>query len=368
MRILHVVHGLSRGGLENGVVNLANGLPKDLFEQAICCLDVRGELAERVNASVSIHEVHRRKNGRAALASLRRLLAEWRPDVVHCRNWNAWPITAFAHRLEPGRRSLVWSFHGFADNAPFPLRRRVASRLLSTTTDRLVAVCRHSADLFAARTGIVPARFEVLHNGVDAQRFSLEDRRAGKAALGLATGRVLILTVANLTPIKDHAGLLEAVATLSPAQRARLQLRFVGEGPMRAQLQQKIDALGLADMVDLAGTSDRVAAEMAAADVFVLPSVLEGMSNAILEAMASGLPVVARAVGGNPELVVHEETGFLCAIDDLTGLAHAVDRLAEDQALRERMGKAARDRVMNTFSLSAMLNRYVAFYGSAART
>ncbi len=364
MRILHVVHGLARGGLENGVINLVNGLPKDRFEQAVCCLDVRGELAGRVRAGVPIYEMHRRKGARAAFLALRHLLAEWQPDVVHCRNWNAWPDTALAHWMQPGRRSLVWSFHGFAEGAAFPWRRRVASRLLSTVTDHLAAVCRHSADLFAARTGIAPSRFEVLPNGVDINRFAASDRTAAKAALGLAPDDVLVLTVANLTRIKDHAGLLQAVATLAPASRARLRLRFVGEGPMRADLERLIEAHGLGAVVELVGASDRIAAEMAAADIFVLPSVLEGMSNAILEAMASALPVVARAVGGNSELVVHEETGLLCAVDDVAGLARAIDRLATDQALRERMGKAARCRVAEVFALDAMLGRYAKFYGA----
>lgn len=367
MKILHVTHGLSRGGLENGVVSLANGLPAGEFDQAICCLDLLGELASRVPARVPIFLMNRRRHDLTLPWRLRRTIEDWKPDIVHCRNWNAWPDTLAAHRFAPSGGRLVWSFHGFADGDAFPLRRRLASRLLSVGTDRLVAVCRHSAEIFSERTGIAAHRFEVLYNGVDTRRFApAQDRAARKAALGIDPGRLVVLTVANLTAIKDHRSLVRVVASLASAEAVLPRFLFVGEGPLRADLKALIDSLGLRDTIDLVGSSGQVADYLAAADAFVLPSRLEGMSNAILEAMASGLPVIANAVGGNPELVAHGQTGLLCEAGDPGAMVAALRRLMSDADLRQRMGHAARRRAQDMFSIDSMITGYADFYRRTA--
>ena len=298
---------------------------------------------------------------------LKRLIERLQPDIVHCRNWNSWPDTFAANLLGSGTRKLLWSFHGFGDGDSFPWRRRVASRCLASGTDRLAAVCRHSAELFAARTGIASRRFEILSNGVDTRRFApARDRLARKAELGIPARNLLMLTVANLTPIKDHGSLVKAISRLAPINGLPIQFMLLGEGPMRTALQAQIEALGLNNAIVLGGTTDRVADYLAASDAFILPSKLEGMSNAILEAMASGLPVVAYAVGGNPELVVNGETGFLCAPGDIAGLSGAIRQLAANADLRQRMGCAARRRAETLFSIDAMIAAYAGFYRRAA--
>ena len=115
VKVLHVIHGLRRGGLENGVVNLLNGLPTGKVEQAVCCLDERGEMAGRLARDVTITVLNRGRHDLRVPLRLARLLRDWRPDVVHCRNCNAWLDTVAAHRLAGRQGTLVWSFHGFAD-------------------------------------------------------------------------------------------------------------------------------------------------------------------------------------------------------------------------------------------------------------
>lgn len=367
MKILHVVHGMSRGGLETGVLHLARGLPRGAFEQAVCCLDRLGDLAAALPPQVSVVCLDRRQHRWSTAWRLARMLRDWQPDLVHCRNWNAWPETVLAHRLAPGSRRLVWSFHGFGDGDAMPCRRRVASRWLARQTDRLAAVCRHSADLYALRAGLDAARFEVLHNGVDTARLQPSTDRAGaRQRLGLPPDRPLVLTVANLTPIKDHAALLEAAATLAASGAARPLFLWLGEGPTRAALQARIARLGLAADVLMPGSRHDVAPYLQAADLFVLPSRLEGMSNAILEAMACGLPVLARRVGANPELVLDGQTGLLCPAADAAAFATALARLLADGPLRLRLGEAGRRRAEANFSLDAMLARYADFYRQAA--
>ncbi|NBC12706.1 MAG: glycosyltransferase [Gammaproteobacteria bacterium] len=367
VKVLQVVHGLPRGGLENGVVNLLNGLPPGQFQQSVVCLDRRGEMADRVAPQVPVEVLGRRRHDLTLALRLARVIRRTRPHVIHCRNWNTWPDTVLAHRLAACRSTLVWSFHGFADGHWFPRRRRLASRGLSLATDQLFAVCRDSAERFARLAGIPPRRFEVLYNGVDCRRFAPSAQRDGlRAALGFAPNELVILTVASLTPVKGHAHLLEAAAQVLAGTPRRVRFLWLGEGRERAALEARIRDLGLDGRVQLPGGSDQVPRYLAAADLFVLPSQLEGMSNAILEAMASGLPVVAHAVGGNPELVDHGHSGLLCPSDDVDALAGVIGRLVRNDGERRSMGVAARRRAEQIFSLDAMLVRYADFYRHAA--
>lgn len=368
LRILHVVHGLPRGGLENGVVNLVNRLSPLQFQQAVCCLDRRGEMAERLDPATPVFVMGRRQHSVALPFRLARLIRGWQADIVHCRNWNAWPDTALACLLPGGHSSLTWSFHGFPDSDDeFPLRRCVASRLLARCTDRLFAVCKDAAVRFAEKTGIPQARFEVLYNGVDTKRFRpASDRRALRHALGLPLDEVLILTVASLIPVKNHAALVESAVRVLRQHPGPVRFVLVGDGVLRAEIEHRIAQGGLADHFLLVGSSDQVADYYRAADVFVLPSRLEGMSNAILEAMATGLPVVANRVGGNPELVVDGTTGLLCRPGAPEDMATALARLVSDHALRNAMSERARARAVTDFSIEAMVERYAEFYQSAA--
>jgi sugar transferase (PEP-CTERM/EpsH1 system associated) len=366
VRILQVVQGLTCGGLENGVINLLHGLPRTQFQQTVACLDRRGEMADQVSPQVPIHVLDRGRHDLALPFRLARIIRSTGPQVVHCRNWNTWADTLLAHRLAASRSTLVWSFHGFDDGHWFPQRRRLASRALALATDQLFAACRDAAQRFSDLTGIPRERFEVLYNGVDCRRFAPCEHRDGlRASLGFAADELVILTVARLTPIKGHTRLLEAAAQVTAATRRRLRFLWLGEGSERTALEARIRGLGLGGHIQMPGGSDQVARYLAAADLFVLPSELEAMSNAILEAMASGLPVVAHAVGGNPELVDHGHSGLLSPPGDANALAQAIGRLVRNDAERLAMGNAARARAEQIFSLDAMLVRYADLYRHA---
>lgn len=368
IRILHVIHGLPYGGLENGVINLANHLPHPTFEQGICCLDQRGEMADRLPAWVPVWVLNRKRHNIGLWFRLAKLIREWQPAIIHCRNWNSW-LDAVMGRLLSGQRCrLVWSFHGFAAHDDFPPRRRIASRILARLSDHLAAVCHDTAKRFGQATGIDPERFAVLYNGTDLDRFQPGDKQAIRQDLGLPEEACIAITVASLVPIKNHGTLLQAIARL-PEEATRDSLFvWLGDGAERGALLQQAGHLGLEARILMPGKSDRVADYLAAADLFILPSRLEGMSNAIIEAMASGLPVLAGSVGGNPELVVHEDTGLLVNPLDADDMAQALDRLLTTSDLRKCLGQAARRRAEQLFSLPAMMRSYGDFYRELAGT
>ena len=367
IRILQVVHGLPRGGLENGVVNLLNHLPADEFEHGVVCLDARGEMADRLAPEVPLWTLGRERHDRRTPGRLACILRDWQPHIVHCHNWNTWPDTVAAHAMAGRTGRLIWSFHGFVDSGGMPWRRRIASHLLARHTHELLAVCRDAAGRYAGQTAIPAARFGVLYSGVDTRVFTPPaDRLALRRALGLPETATLGITVASFTPIKDHASLLRAAAPLLASNSESLQLVFIGDGALRGAIEQQIATLGIGHKVRLAGQQDAVSRWLQAADFFVLPSQLEGMSCAIQEAMACGLPVIARRTGGNPELIEDGVTGLLCPPGAPDGLGAALASLSHSPALRRRLGTAARQRAEATFSLPAMVDAYAALYRRTA--
>ncbi|HOW18544.1 MAG TPA: glycosyltransferase, partial [Phycisphaerae bacterium] len=214
IRILHVIPSLDVGGMENGVVNLINALPAERFEHHVACLLHSGPLAERIRGRAGITELHAGRHDPKAALRLARTILRYRPHLVHARNWSCWPDAAAACAMT-GIGRLIWGIHGWTTDRKMPRNRALACRQLARSTRQLYAVCRDAAERFAEEAGLPVGRFEVLYNGVDAERFAPGgDRAATRAALGLSAEACVIGTVGRLDPIKNYEMLLEAVARL----------------------------------------------------------------------------------------------------------------------------------------------------------
>jgi sugar transferase (PEP-CTERM/EpsH1 system associated) len=218
--------------------------------------------------------------------------------------------------------------------------------------------------------GVPAGRVTQIYNGVDMTRFKPAERAARDVlpAGFAAPNSVVIGTVGRLSGEKDQANLIAAFArarrsTASP----ELRLVLVGDGPLQENLREHARALGIAEQVWFAGPRSDVAEVLRAFDVFVLPSLGEGISNTILEAMACGRPVIATRVGGNPELVLEQQSGLLVPAADPDALAAAMVRYARDPALRQQHGAAGRARIEREFSMEAMVARYREVYDAALR-
>jgi glycosyltransferase involved in cell wall biosynthesis len=263
-----------------------------------------------------------------------------------------------------GVPAVVHSEHGYEMDmfAGLPMRRRLFRRAAYVMTDAIFAVTRELRDFHARQAWIRPERMGVLYNGVDTQRFSpsKETRIAMRKELSLPEESFVIGTVGRLVPIKDQQTLLKAAALLS---RSGIDARvlLVGSGPERERLQGQA-AGALEGRVCFAGDSSRVPEMLNAMDVFVLPSLNEGMSNTLLEAMACGLPVLATSAGGNPEIIEDNVNGCLFTPGDVEWLANKLKLLARDPTLVHQLGTAARNRAIESFSLSRMLETYRRFY------
>ncbi len=359
--IVHVVHSLGTGGLENGVVNLINTTGSAL-RHVLICMTVAGDLRQRLSPTVEVLTLGKGSgHDPGAFVRLVTLLRRLRPSIVHSRNWATFDAVVAA-RLA-GVPVVVHGEHGrdIADPLGRNWRRNQARRWLSPLVDRFVTVSHELRRWLVERVRVPAEKVVTIENGVDPNRFGHHTPAAARAALGLPEGGLVIGTVGRLDPIKDQRGLLHAFAAIVPAYRDAV-LVITGDGPYRGELEGAVAALGLGDRVRLLGERLDVPLVLAALDVFVLSSIAEGMSNTLLEAMASGLPVVATRVGGSPELVEHGLTGRLVPPHDEGALAGAIMAYCDDPHLRTLHGKASRDRAVGQFSLERMSQAHIELY------
>jgi sugar transferase (PEP-CTERM/EpsH1 system associated) len=240
-----------------------------------------------------------------------------------------------------------------------------------------IALSRHQMGYLEEQIGVAPARLNQVCNGVDTGRFrpspASDDRRAPLPSGFAAADTLIIGAVMRMQPVKAPLALAEAFLCLRqrlPAQFSRLRLLMVGDGPEHEAVAERFAEAGVDAQVWLPGARDDVPELMRAMDLFIVPSLAEGICNTLLEAMATGLPVIATAVGGNPDLVQPGVTGSLVPAGDPKALAAAMAAVLSDDAQRQHMGRAARARAEREFSLEAMVQGYLQVYhkalGSAA--
>ena len=365
--VVHVVNSLAVGGLENGVVNLVNTTAAR-FRHVIVCMTTDGPLHGRLRPEVEVVVLGKRPGQDPwALLRLVRLLRHLRPLIVHSRNWPA--VDAIPAARVARVPLVVHGEHGreVADPEGRDLRRNRIRRALAPLVHHFVTV---SADLrrwLIEDVRVPAAKVTAIHNGVDLSRFGRAGKLEARMRLSLPADASIVGTVGRLDPVKDQAGLIRAFAQVR-AQHPAALLVVAGDGPCRAELERVAAGLGQRDHVRLLGNRDDIPTVMSALDVFVLPSIAEGISNTILEAMATGLPVVATRVGGNPELVEEGMGGALVPRSDPDALAAAIAAYTGDAELRRRHGQASRQRAIGHFSLERMAQAYANLYTALAAT
>lgn len=369
--VMHVVYSFDVGGLENGVVNLINRMPADRFRHAVVALTAcADDFCKRVQRDdVQFLSLHKPPgHGIKLYPRLYRLFRTHRPAVVHTRNLAA--LEAIVPAWAAGVPVRVHGEHGWDVSDPHGTRRKfqVLRRAYSPFVQRYVALSGQIERYLVDRVGIPAQRVERICNGVDTERFQ-PGAAAGRAPLAGSpfndTDVIVVGSVGRLQAVKDQLNLVRALAVARErggATGAKLRLAIAGDGPLRPAVEEEIRRHRLSDAVWLAGERRDVPDVMRGFDVFALPSKAEGISNTILEAMSSGLPVVATAVGGNAELVSESKTGALVPAEDPAAMADALLCYASDAALRHRHGQAGRLKVEQSFSLAGMVARYTDLY------
>ncbi|WP_153147919.1 TIGR03088 family PEP-CTERM/XrtA system glycosyltransferase [Dechloromonas sp. H13] len=366
--VAHVMYRFDTGGLENGIVNLINHMPTDAYRHAIIALTEVTDFRKRIQRDdVEFIALNKAPgHGFLLFPRLFRLFRELRPAIVHSRNLAALEVQLPAWAA--GVRVRIHGEHGRdvgdldGSNVTYQRVRRFYRPFVSY----YLALSRDLADYLTHIVRVPENKVLQVYNGVDADRFHSGSMASVMPGCPFVRPDCWIVgTVGRMQTVKDQPTLARAfirALQLDPTLATRLRLVMIGAGPLRDECLQLLATAGVADLAWLPGERSDVPDVMRGLDCFVLPSLAEGISNTILEAMASGLPVIATDVGGNADLVSAGETGEIVPAADPEAMAQQIVRLANHPVLARRMGAAGRATVERQFSMEAMVAAYRGTY------
>lgn len=366
--ISHIVYRFDTGGLENGVVNLINHMPAERYRHAVIALTEVTDFRQRIHRD-DVQFISLQKSpghGIWLFPRLYRLFRELRPAIVHSRN-----LAALEVQLPAWAAGVPVRIHGehgrdVGDLDGSNLTYQRVRRFYRPFVSYYLALSRDLADYLTETIRVPGNKVLQVYNGVDSQRFHAgEPDRVAADCPFPRPQHWLVGTVGRMQTVKNQPALARAfirALQIEPVLAERIRLVMVGDGPLRDECRQLLDAAGVGELAWLPGERCDVNAVMRGLDCFVLPSLAEGISNTILEAMASALPVIATDVGGNADLVVAGETGAIIPAADDEAMARQIVHLARQTELARQMGLAGRQRIEQNFSMQAMVANYLATY------
>ena len=361
LRILQIIPTLDRAGAEKQLVLLATGLPREEFDVHVCALTRGGPYeAELRRAGIPVTVIGKRsKLDPVAYWQLEKHIARLRPDIVQ-----TWLFAAGSYGRVAARRCGVRHLVDFqgATNPHRPWYEWAIDRRLARSTSAIVAVSQSVAD-YLVQGGIPREKIRVIYGGVALDPVTQVVNGKIRAELGIPDNAKLLAIVGRLSPEKRIKDAIWA-ADLLKVCRDDVHLLVIGDGPLRERLLRYRDQIDIRDRVHFLGERSDVRRILSELTALWLTSEHEGLPNAVLEAMAAGIPAVASDIPGNRELVQHEQTGYRFAVGDRAALARHTMRLLDDPALARRLGEAGRRRAEEKFSLAGMLDSYAQLYRS----
>lgn len=360
MKIAHIIETPGTGGAESVLVDIATRLPPDFTSVGVMmCESWTGAELAKHGVPVTVMPLQKSFDFGWPLRFAKFLRAQ-KIDAVQSHEFTANAYATAGARL--AGVPIVCTIHG-KNYWPHALYRREASRWVVRNSRAFVAV---SADLgeFAAETlGISATKVTVIRNGIDVTRFTRDEikRTRLRAELGVRDAQPLLLACGELSEVKGHEWLLRATPRLLESRPDAL-VAIAGDGALRGALESLAAKLGVSAHVRFLGFRRDVPALLSAADVFVMPSLSEGLPLAILEAMAAGVPIVATRVGGMPQLIRAGDTGWLVSSGDPRDLGEALVVAVTDELSRQRVAAAARDLCVREYGLEKTVAAYAALY------
>lgn len=366
--VAHIVYRFDVGGLENGVVNLINHMPRSAYRHVVISLTHITDFRERIVRDDVEFIALDKPQGHAfwIYPQLFRLFRQLRPAIVHTRNLGA--LEAVVPAWAAGVPVRIHGEHGrdVVDLDGSSKKYQWIRRIYRPFVTSYIALSRNLEHYLVDRVGIPQTRVQHIYNGVDARRFHPTEAREPIVGCPFVDSSCwLVGTVGRMQIIKDQTTLVRAfilALELAPELRRCLRLVMIGDGALRATSQTLLEQAGCAELAWLPGERNDVPTILRGLDCFVLPSLSEGISNAILEAMASGLPVIATDVGGNGELIDAERTGELVPVRGINDMAQSIITYARDREKARKAGRAGRDNVERQFSLKTMVQQYQGLY------
>ena len=362
-RLLIVTTGLAYGGAETQLVRLATRLKHRGWEVAVASMLPPAAYADLLESEgIPVYNLHMRRKAPdpRALIRLAAIVRRMQPAIVHAYMVHANILARVCRLLNP-MPVLICSARNLNEGGGW---REWAYRVTDPLCDLTTQVCLAGAERYIQRRMTPAHKMLYIPNGIDTHSFAPD--RAVRTTLRTQMGfesAFVWLTVGRLEPQKDYPNLLQAFQQVVSKVSLPTRLLIVGQGPLREEIEHQIIALGIEQFVDLLGVRTDIPALLNAADAFVLASAWEGMSNALLEAAATALPVVATSVGGNPEIVLDGQTGYLVPPRNPDALADAMLRLMNlPEPERLAMGQAGRQHIVENFDIERIVDRWEQLY------
>ncbi len=347
------------GGAEKQIFELAKRLPKDQYNVSVVSMESQGEtskaLIESIGCQLHVFRVIRIYGLSGFLQGLK-FLSFLRQNSIHVivtyhfgsDIWGTfWGHWAKVKTIISNRRDM-----GFWRNGQHIL----TYRLINPWVKRIVTVTNSIKQMVIDTEGVSADKIEVVYNGVEFYPHPVDIVRK-KSQLGLNSSEIIIMHVANLRPVKGHQYLIEAFAKAVKSCN-NIKLVLIGKDELNGSLQHLAQTLGIEDKILFLGQRTDIGELLTISDICVLPSLSEGMSNAILEYMAIGKPVIATQVGGNPELIQDGYNGLLVAKENIDQLSQALINLLEDPQKRRSMGEKGLSLIKEKFSMQTMITHY----------
>ena len=367
IHVAHVLHSFRIGGLENGVVNLINNLPHEQYRHSIICVtDYCPEYFKRITANnCQIFSLHKPPGkGMGWLWRCWRLFRKIKPDVIHSRNLSA--LESQLAQVLTGAKLTAHGEHGWDVNdlAGANHKNQRIKRFFKPFVDQYIALSKEGELYLKDKIGVKQSKVIRICNGVDVDKFDPAQPKPKPEGMPEhiceAEKRLVFGTVGRATKVKNQMYLLDAFIELVTANPgAHLFLVIVGDGPELPALQQRAQNAGVAASVWFPGSRNDVDLLLAQMDVFVLPSLAEGISNVFLEAMAAGLPVIATGVGGNNDLMLPQHTkSHLVPLDNIASLTAAMQQYVDNKEKLALDSEAVRQHCVNNFSIQTMVGKY----------
>jgi len=366
--VAHVMYRFDTGGLENGIVNLINHMPAERYRHAVIALTEVTDFRKRIiHKDVQFFGLQK-PPGHALwiYPQLFKLFRQLRPAIVHSRNLGALEVVVPAWAA--GVAVRVHGEHGRdgSDLDGSSKKYQWVRRIYRPFVTHYIALSRDLEQYLTVKVGMPKANVAQIYNGVDAKRFYPAGTRQAIDGCPFTNSTCyLIGTVGRMQAIKDQTTLTRAfihVLASAPELKEYLRLVMVGDGALRTESQALLEQAGCLELAWLPGERNDVPEILRGLDCFVLPSLSEGISNAILEAMASGLPVIATDVGGNSELVEARKTGELVPVGGVEAMAKAIIEYARNRERGRIAGQLGRAAVERQFSMAAMISQYQGLY------
>ena len=384
--VMQVIGNLNIGGAQEVVSTLVGCLPSQDCYSIVCTLR-DGVLRQEIEkAGVHVEVLTGRRYNVLHLPmfivdqiklgrELKSIIEKHNVDIIQTHLLGSLDFLVMLLPYISPLRSVIWTFHNikFELNAsrltehywtlkPKKLGHRILYRLGSSLVGGFVAVSEQVKQAMIEVIGSIGSKVTVICNGIDTRKYeNVVDIELVRSQLGLDLEKYLIVVVATLKEQKGHRYLVEALASVVP-QNPQVHAIFIGNGPLRTELESQAKERELDKHIHFLGNRQDVPELLAASDLFVLPSLWEGLPMALLEAMATGLPVIATKVSGTVQVVIPDESGILVPPGDVEELAQSIGFLLHDPKRARSMGQAARQRVVKNFSAQKQAAEHLALY------